>query len=162
MRGRILPYEVLLFRFFKCGSAMRMNASDHRVFQPCAVLLSPYESAIAFEMCVELLERAGRDLIERNITDLRDDLIVYPLLLCGLRVLLQRRLAIGLIPEVHPLAEWHVRGASRDLSCADFFLECFEAFHTLCFGFSKDALGFRQAPIIVSDDDSSFPSAVLA
>ena len=101
MCSRILTYEVLLFRLFKGGSAMSVNASDHRIFQPCTVLLSSYEPAVAFEVRVELLECAGRDLIERDISDLRDDLIVYPLLVGGLRVFLQRRLAIGLIPEVY-------------------------------------------------------------
>ena len=75
---------------------MGVNTSDHRIFQPGTVLLSPYEPAVAFQMCVELFERAGRDLIERNIAYLRDDLIVDPLLVGGLRVLLQRRLTIGL------------------------------------------------------------------
>ena len=88
MCSRILPYEVLFLRLFKGGSAMSVDASDHRVLQPCAVLLTPYESAVAFEVRVKLLERSGRDLIERNISDLRDDLIVDPLLVCCLRVFL--------------------------------------------------------------------------
>lgn len=86
-------------------------------------------------MCVELFDRDGRDLIERNISYLRDDLIVYPLLVGCLRVFFKRRLAKDLIPEVHPLTERHIRGASRDLGCADFFLECFEPSEALCFGF---------------------------
>ena len=101
---------------------MSVYASNHRIFQPCPELLTPYQSAVTFKVRVELFKRAGRDLVERNITDFRNDLIVYSLLVGGLRVFLQRRLAIGLLPEVHPLAERHI---GRGFRCVrtDFFFE---------------------------------------
>ena len=63
-------------------------AADDRVRKPCSELLTPYQSAVAFMVSVELFKRAGRDLIERNFSDFWDDLIEYSLLIGCLRVIL--------------------------------------------------------------------------
>ena len=65
---------------------MSVYAPYYRIRKPCSELLTPHQSAVAFKVCVELFKRAGRDLVERNISDLWDDLIIDSLLVGGLRV----------------------------------------------------------------------------
>ena len=141
---------------------MGVYAPYHRVGKPFSVYFSADEPAVAFEMCVERFECSCRYLIKRNIADFRDDLIVYSLLIGGLCVRTERRLAVVLIPEVYPLSKWHFGRAPRDLGCSDGFFECFELFEALRFRFRKHVLGLGQTALVVADDDSSFPSAVLA
>ena len=141
---------------------MGVYAPYHRVGKSFSVYFSADEPAVAFKVRVEPFECSCRDLVKRNIADFRDDLIIDSLLVGGLCVRTERRLAVVLIPEVYPLSERHFRCAPSDLGCSDGFFECFELFEALCFCFCKHVLGLRQTAFIVSDDDSSFPSAVLS
>ena len=141
---------------------MGVYAPYHRVGKPFSVYFSADKPAVAFEMCVELFKCSCRDLVKRNIADFRDDLIIDSLFIGGLCVRSESRLTLVLIPEVYPLSEWHFGRAPSDLGCSDCFLECFELFKALCFCFCKHVLGLGQTAFIVSDDDSPFPSAVLA
>ena len=82
-------------RLIKGGSAMGVNASDNRVGKSWAELLSARESAVRFEVSVEFLKRTRRNLIQRMVADLRDDLLVDALLVGFLRIFLQRVFAVG-------------------------------------------------------------------
>ena len=86
MHRRILTDQSFRFCLFERGSAMGVYAPYHRVGKPFSVYLSADKPAVAFEVCVELFERSCRYLVQRNISDFRDDLIVYPLLVGGLCV----------------------------------------------------------------------------
>ena len=55
---------------------MSVNASNDRVCKSGTELLSARESAVRFEVGVEFLQRTRRNLVERIVTYLRDDLFV--------------------------------------------------------------------------------------
>ena len=140
---------------------MSVNASNHRVRQSGAVDISADKSAVGFELGVEFLQESRGDLIQRMVSDFGNDLFVDALLVGGLGGFLQRVLAVGLIPEVHPLAKGHGR---RGFLCdrPQLGLELFELFKALCLCFSGHVFGLRHTFFIVADYDASLPSAVLA
>ena len=84
---------------------MGVNAPNHRVSQPGAVDIPSDESAVGFELCVEFLQESRGDLIQRMVCDFWNDLFVDTLLVGGLSGFLERVLAVGLLPEIHPFAE---------------------------------------------------------
>ena len=68
-----------------------------------ALLLSLDKSAVCLELSIEFLQRSCIEPVQRNVADFRDDMLVDALFV-GFLCVLKRVLAVGLIPEVHPLA----------------------------------------------------------
>ncbi len=66
-----------------------------------------------------------------------------------------------MIPEVYPISARHI-GFDFIRSSSAFFFECLELFRALAFGLGKYIFRFRQAFIVITNYDSSFPSAVFA
>ena len=67
-----------------------------------------------FEPDIELLEVAGGELSQRDMPQLRDDVLVDTVFIVRLGFGTDRRLALRLIPAVHPSPEGHIRlGALR-------------------------------------------------
>lgn len=68
--------------------------------------------------------------------------------------------AVGLIPEVDPIPERHIRLDSVGRASVLFF-QRFELSGTFCFCFRRYAFCNRQAFLIVPDNNSSFPPTVF-
>ena len=69
--------------------------------------------------------------------------------------------AIGLIPEIDPLTEGHIR-LYFFRSSAVLLFQLFQLIGTFCFCFRRYAFCNRQAFLIVPDNNSSFPPTVLS
>lgn len=68
--------------------------------------------------------------------------------------------AVGLIPEVDPIPERHIRLNFIGRASVLFF-QRFELSGTFCFCFRRYAFCNRQAFLIVPDNNSSFPPTVF-
>ena len=110
---------------------MGVNATNHRVCQSGSVDFSADKSSVGFELGVEFLQKSRGNLIQRMVSDFWNDLFVDTLLVGGLGGFLQRVLAVGLIPEIHPLAKGHGR---RSFLCdrPQLGFELFELFKAFC------------------------------
>ena len=100
-----------------------------------------------------------RELVQRDSSDLRDNMLIDPILITELRVQPKLRLAVVLIPKIHPVTEGHVRLASGHRRRI-FFFQFFQFYQALCLGFGKNIFRFRVAVVIVTDDYSGFPATV--
>ena len=63
---------------------MRVDASDNRVGKSGAVDISLEQSAIGFELGIELFKRTCIELVQRDMSKLGNNLLVDALLVCGL------------------------------------------------------------------------------
>jgi len=62
-----------------------------------------------FLYSIELLKVALCELIQWDFSDLRDDVLVDPILIAELRVEPKLGLTVVLIPKIQPVTEGHVR-----------------------------------------------------
>ena len=102
-----------------------------------------------------------RELVHRNLADLGNDMVVDAVLVALLRCLSDLGLGEVLIPEVHSIAKRHI-GLEPVAGSTPFLLESLELFLTFSLRFSGYIFGLGIAVFIIADNDSSFPSTVLA
>ena len=108
---------------------------------------------------IELLKITLCELIQRDFSDFRDDVLVDPVLIAELRVQPKLGLAVVLIPKIHPVTERHIRfalGHRRGI----FFFQFFQLYQTFRLGFGKNIFCFWISALIIADDNSGFPASV--
>ena len=138
-----------------------MTAFHHAVRETGAVFLCAQEPPSLFEPGIELLEVAGGELSQRNMPQLRDDVLVDTVFVVRLGFGANRRLALRLIPAVHPSSEGHVRLESFRFRTPDAVPQRLEFFLTLPFGLSQHIFCFGQSLLVAPNDVSAFPAAIL-
>lgn len=82
--GGVDANQSVLHRLFQRGTADGMTATHHLVGQTGSVVFPPAYPAIGFQLRVELLEVVLRQLVQRDIAQLRDDVVVDFRLISGL------------------------------------------------------------------------------
>ena len=117
-------------------------------------------SSVCLFLCVELLQIGLRQLVQRNFSDFGNDMIVNAVFIVGSCGNAECVSAVGLIPEVDPIPERHIRLDSVGRASVLFF-QRFELSGTFCFCFRRYAFCNRQAFLIVPDNNSSFPPTVF-
>ena len=117
-------------------------------------------SSVCLFLCVELLQIGLRQLVQRNFSDFGNDVIVNTIFIVGSCGNTECVSAVGLIPEVDPIPERHIRLDFIGRASALFF-QRFELSGTFCFCFRRYAFCNRQAFLIVPDNNSSFPPTVF-
>ena len=138
-----------------------MADPHHAVGKSRAKLLHPDQSSAGFQPGIELLQVVLGQLVQRDLSQFRDDVFVDPVgvtLLCSGADL---GLAVSLIPERHPLPEGHILPALADGRRAFLpqFVQLIQAFRP---GFAQHIFRFWHAIIIVPDDNSSLPAPVFS
>ena len=88
---------------------MRVAGTHKSIRQPRAVLFRILQPPLPFHLGVELLQIVLRELVQRYMSDGRDNMIVDNVLLAVFRRFAERGLTIGLIPKIYPLTKGHVR-----------------------------------------------------
>ena len=86
-----------------------MAHPHHAVGKSRAVLLRQTLAAILFQPPVELLQIILRQFVQRDLPDLRQDMVVddvFVVVLCGGT---ERRLAVVFIPVTQPVLKQHIR-----------------------------------------------------
>ncbi len=86
-----------------------MTAFHHAVGEARAILRPAQEPASLLEPDVELLEVARGELCQRDMAQLRDDVLVDAIFVISLGLGTGRGLAVILIPMVQPHTEGYVR-----------------------------------------------------
>ena len=84
-----------------------MASTDHSVRQAFAVVLRMEEPPVLFQSGVELLQVVLCQLIQRDVTQFRDDMQVDPVFISCTGGSPEFRLGVVLIPEVYPISEGH-------------------------------------------------------
>ena len=87
---------------------MRVAGTHKSIRQPCAVLFRILQPPLPFHLSVELLQIVLRELVQRYMSDGRDNMIVDNIFVAVFRRFAKSRLTIGLIPKIYPLTEGHV------------------------------------------------------
>ena len=158
---RVYADQLFIHCLLQCSAAGGMAGANQTIGHAGAVSFDLAFSAVLFEVGVKFLQIALRQLVQRYLTDRGNDVqidAVFVAKLCGKTYM---RFGIGLVPELHPFSEGHIRrGFSRDN--ADLLLECVELFLTCRFGFGGYIFCFRLSVVVVTYDDSAFPSSVFA
>ena len=122
-------------------------------------MLHPNEPPAGFQPRIELLQVTLCELVQRNLPDLRDDVLVNPILITELCIQTKLWLAVVLIPKIQPFTEGHILLTLRHRR-GIFFFQFFQFRQALCLGFGKNIFRFGVAAIIVADDNSGFPTSV--
>ena len=138
-----------------------MAGAHHAVGQSRSVFLNVLLSPVSLQPCIELLQIVLRQFVQRYLADLGNDVIVDAVLVVLLSQRSDGRLGVVLVPELHPIAEQHIRLAPRARRSV-FLFQFFKLLGTLGLGVSEDVFGDRQAFVIVADHHSAFPPSVLA
>ena len=159
--GRVDTNQSLGLRLFQRDPAGGVAGTHHAVGQAGAVKITTDTPPVPFQLRVELLEITLRQLAERDFSNARDDVIVDPILVALLCRNPQAGLGPGLIPQVDPLAEGHVRlrPASDDAALHFEFFQLLLADHL---GHGGDAFRNGRALLVVADDDAPFPAPVFS
>ena len=139
-----------------------MAHPHHPVGETLAVEIGADEPALLFQVGVELLEILLRQLAQRDLAQLWNDVLVDVGLIGVLRGGAETGLDVGLIPEVHPFSEGHVGTDLLGLGVAYRLHQPGELFLTLVLAFGQHVFRFGQALVIVSHHGTAFPAAVLA
>ena len=139
-----------------------MAHPHHAVGKARAVLLRQTLAAVLFQPPVELLQIILRQFVQRDLPDLRQDMVVddvFVVVLCGGA---ERRLAVVFIPVAQPVPEQHIRLNFSVISPHHAFGELPQLLLTfpLCFG--ENILRFGKAIVIIADDNAALPPAVAA
>ena len=159
---RVGPDQVLLHCLVQGCPALGVAHPHHPVGEPLAVEISADEPALLFQVGVELLEILLGQLAQRDLAQLRNDVLVDVGLIGVLRGGAETGLDVGLIPEVHPFSERHVGADLLGLGAAYRLHQFGELFLTLMLAFGQHVFRFGQALVIVSHHGTAFPAAVLA
>ena len=106
--SRVDPYQPFGYRFFQCHSATCVAGAHHAVGQSRCVFFHVLLSSVPLQPCVELLQIVLRQLVQRYLADVGDDVIVDSLLVVLLSQRSDGRRGVVLVPEVDPIAEGHI------------------------------------------------------
>ena len=136
--------------------------THHSVGQPFAVLVGEALPATFLEPTVELLQVVLRQLIQRDVPNLRNDMQADAALVGLLRSWADLRLGVILIPVCQPVPEEHLWPHLLRLQSAVILLELLELFDTLLLCLGEDIFRLGIAVIVIADDDAAFPPTVLA
>ena len=136
--------------------------THHSVGQPFAVLVGEPLPAAFLEPPIELLQVILRQLVQRDVTDLRDDVQTDAALvglLCGGPDL---GLGVILIPVCQPISERHLWSHLLRLQSAVILLELLELLDAFLLRFSENIFRLGIAVIVIADDDAPLPPTILA
>ena len=160
--GRVHTDQPILHRLFQCGAAGGVAHAHHPVGQPFAVLVGEPLPATFLEPTVELLQVILCQLIQRDVSNFRDDVQSDAAFVSLLRGGTDLGLGVILIPVCQPISEGHLWPHLLRLQPAAFLLELLELLDALLLGFGEDIFRFGIAVIIIADDNSPLPTAILA
>ena len=146
--GGIHADQPLGLRLLQRDPAGGVTGAYHAIRQAGAVEIAADAPPVPFQLRVELLEVALRQLVQRDFIDVRNDVIVDPILIALLRRDPQAGLGPGLIPQVDPLAEGHVRLRPAGDDTA-FYFEFFQLFLTDGLGHGGDTFRDGSALLVV-------------
>ena len=152
----------LLHRFLQRGPADGVEAARHGVGEHLAELFRADGPPSRSHPGIELLEVLLGQLVQRDLPQLREDVLIDLRFVVHLGGGADLGLDVVLIPEVQPLPEGRLRpdlfcpGGGRRLPELPQFLPA------LPFRLSQDILRFGQAFLDVTDDHPALPAAVLA
>ena len=139
-----------------------MTAFHHAVREAGAVFFCAQKPPSLLEPDIELLEVAGGELSQRNMPQLRDDVLVDTVFVVRLSLGADRRLALRLIPAVHPSPEGHIRLGALRFRASDAVPQRLKLFLTLPFSLSQYILCLGQTFLIAANDVSALPAAILS
>ena len=147
---------------FQGGAADRVAHPHHAVGKSRAVLLRQTLAAVLFQPPVELLQIILRQFVQRDLPDLRQDVVVDDIFVVVPRGGAKRRLAVVFVPVAQPVPEQHIRLNFSVISPHHAFGELPQFLLTfpLCFG--EDILRLGKAAVIIADDNAALPPAVAA
>lgn len=160
--GGIRADEAVVHRPLQRRAGHGVAHAHHPVGQAVAVQLGETHAARLFEPCVKLLQVVLRQLVQRNLSDLRDDVRADAVLIIDLRGGAELWLGVILVPVFQPVPEGHIGAQPFGLQSAAAIPERLEFFQTLRFCFREDVFGFGVAVVVVADDDAALPAPVLA
>ena len=105
--GGVHADQPLLHCLLQSGPAVHVAGPHHAVGQPLAVVFRVEEPSALFQSGVELLQVILCQLIQRDVSQFRDNVPIDPALIARTGGGSKLRLRVVLIPEVHPLSEGH-------------------------------------------------------
>ena len=158
--GRVGANEPILHRLLQRGAAGGMAHTHHPVGQSLTEAFREGLPAILFEPCIELLQVVLGQLVQRDVTDLRDDMQTDAALIAQLGGGADLGFGVSFIPVLQPVTEPHVGLHLVGLDAAQLLFQFLELFGTLPFGFGEDILRLGIALVIVADDIASLPTSV--
>ena len=160
--GGVCTEQVIPHGPFQGGAADRVAHPHHAVGKSRAVLLRQTLAAILFQPPVELLQIILRQFVQRDLPDLRQDMVVDDIFVVVLRGGAERRLAVGFIPVAQPVPEQHIRLNFSVIPPYHAFGELPQLLLTfpLCFG--ENILCLGKAAVIIADDNAALPPAIAA
>ena len=159
--GRVDTDQSILHCLLQRRAAGGVAHAHHPVGQPFAVLVGEALPTTFLESAIKLLQVVLRQLVQRDVTDFRNDVQADAALVSLLRSGADLGLGVILIPVCQPVPEGHLGPHLLRLQSPALLLELLELLDALLLGFSKDIFRLGIAVIIVADDDTSFPASVL-
>ena len=159
---RVGPDQVLLHRLVQGCPAFGVAHPHHPIRQAFPVEIGADQPALFFQVGVELLEILLGQLAQRDLAQLRNDVLVDVGLIGMLRGGAETGFDVGLIPEVHPFSEGHVGTDLLGLGIAHRLHQLGELFLTLVLAFGQHVFCFGQALVVIAHHGTAFPAAVLA
>ena len=160
--GRVHANQSILHRLLQCGAAGGVAHTHHSVGQPFAVLVGEPLPATFLESAIELLQVILRQLIQRDVPNLRDDVQTDAAFVSLLRGGTDLGLGVILVPVCQPVPEGHLGPHLLRLQPATLLLELLELLDALLLRFNENIFRFGIAVIIVADDDAPLPPTILA
>ena len=160
--GRVHTDQPILHRLLQCGAAGGVAHTHHSVGQPFAVLVGEPLPAAFLEPTVELLQVILRQLVQRDVSNFRDDVQSDAAFVSLLRGGTDLGLGVILIPVCQPISEGHLWPHLLRLQPAAFLLELLEFFKALLLRFGEDIFRLGVAVIVIADDDAPLPPTILA
>ena len=139
-----------------------MAHTHHSVGQPFAVLVGEALPAAFLEPPIELLQVILRQLVQRDVSNFRDDVQSDAAFVSLLRGGTDLGLGVILVPVCQPVPEGHLGPHLLRLQPAAIHLELLELLDALLLGFGEDIFRLGIAVIIVADDDAPLPPTILA
>ena len=160
--GRFHTDQPILHRLLQCGAAGGVTHTHHSVGQPFAVFVGEALPAAFLESAIELLQVILRQLVQRDVSNFRDDVQADAALVSLLRGGADLGLGVILIPVCQPVPEGHLGPHLLRLQSPALLLEFLELLDALLLRFSEDIFRLGITVVIVADDDAAFPAAILS
>ena len=142
--SRVASDQVLLHRLIQRCPTFGVTHSHHPIGQTFPKLFCAGKPPLLFQVGIELLEVLLGQLAQRNLAQLRDDMLIDGTLISVLRGGTETGLDVGLIPEVHPLSEGHIGADLLGLGAAHCFHQLGQLFLALVLGLGQHILRFGQ------------------
>ena len=139
-----------------------MTHPHHPIGQALPILFCANEPPLLFQVGVELLEVLLGQLAQRNLAQLRDDMLIDGTFISVLRGRAETGLDVSLIPKVHPFTEGHIGTDLFELGAAYCFHQLGQLFLALMLSFGQHIFRFRKALVIIAHHSPTFPTAILA